>query len=151
MRIVIVILAVADGVLHFLLDFILFGGRVFGNPFPGPPPGAPPGGPAGPPPNPLILPLNELFLLNMIGWLVLAVLFWFSPRLLGARRWIINVLMILYGLATIGGWMMFNRPNPRGLGYVDKGLEVVLIILLIWHIWIIFREQRALPQEAAAA
>ncbi len=150
LRLAIVILAVADGVLHFALDFILFRGRLIGNPFNGPPPGAPPGAPAGPPPSPLILPLNELFLLNFIGWVVLAVLFWLSPRLLGARRWLVDVAMMLYAAATIGGWVLYGMPNPRGLGYTAKGLEVVIIVALAVHVWMILREQRAVKPAAVA-
>ena len=77
--IIIAVLALADGVIHLLLDFILFGGR--GGPPSGPRPAIPPGGP---PPAarafPFFLPLNVLFLLNFIGAVVLVLLFWFGPR-----------------------------------------------------------------------
>src|SRR5438046_10643001 len=49
---IITVFALADGVLHRSLDFVLFRGRLFGSP--GPPPGGglpggPPGGPLGAP------------------------------------------------------------------------------------------------------
>src|SRR5512133_567043 len=79
---IITVLALADGLVHLSLDFVLFRGNFFGPGRSGPPPGRlapPPGG--GPPQLPL--PLNELFLLNFVGYVVLALLFWFAPRWLG--------------------------------------------------------------------
>src|SRR5205807_10331261 len=93
----ITILALADGVLHLSLDYVLFRGNLFGSPFagggpPGGPRGGPPGGgpPAGaPPPGPrppqLPLELNQLFFLNFVGFVGLTALFLLSPRLLGRR------------------------------------------------------------------
>ncbi len=139
---IIVVLALADGLLHLLLDFILFGGSLIGSgpppePPPGPPPGAPAGGagpPPGPPRQPFPLPLNELFLLNFIGYVVLVLVFWFSPRWLGARRWVVDVVLIVYTAASIVAWLQIGRPNPHGLGYVSKAMEVVLILALAAHI-----------------
>src|SRR5512136_283189 len=98
LRIVIVILALADGVLHLLLDFVLFGGR--NGPPAGQRPTPPPGGPQPGPRLALPLPLNVLFLLNFIGEVVLVLLFWFGPRWLGKRRWLIDVIMIIYAAVT---------------------------------------------------
>jgi hypothetical protein len=152
LRIIIPILALADGVLHFLLDFILFRGNFFGSPFPaGPRPGTAPSGGAAPPPraggNPLILPLNELFLLNFVGAVILVVLFLFSRRLLGERRWLADVALILYAAGAFVAWLMVGRPNPMGLGYLSKGIEIVLIITLITDIWSILRPR---PNAAPA-
>jgi hypothetical protein len=152
LRIVIAVLALADGVLHFLLDFVLFRGNIFGSPFPsGPRPGAtPPRTGTAPVPrgNPLILPLNELFLLNLIGEVVLVALFLSSRRLLGERRWLVDVVMMVYVAATFGAWLLFGRPNPMGLGYLSKGIEIVLIISLVADIWSILRSR---PVAAHAA
>jgi hypothetical protein len=139
LRIVIVVLALADGVLHLLLDFILFGGRN-GPPAgsrPTPPPGSPPPGAR---PFALPVPLNVLFLLNFIGEVVLVLLFWFGPRWLGRKRWLIDVIMIIYAAATFVAWVMFGRPNPMGLGYLSKGIEIGLIIALLVDIWAIRRQ-----------
>ncbi len=141
LRPIIAVLALADGTLHLLLDFVLFRGRLFGNPFSGlrPPAGGPPRG--APPANPLVLPLplNEMFVLNFVGAVVLVVLFWFAPRLLGARRWLVDLFMMFYAAATFAAWWMFGRPNPMGLGYLSKGIEIVLVLALAVHIWSILR------------
>jgi hypothetical protein len=141
LRVVIAVLALADGVLHLLLDFVLFRGNFFGSPFLSGPAATPPRtGPApAPRGNPLILPLNELFVLNFAGEVVLVLLFLFSRRWLGERRWLVDVVMIVYAAATFAAWLMFGRPNPMGLGYLSKGVEIVLIITLIADIWSILR------------
>ena len=145
LRIVIVVLALADGVLHLALDFVLFGG--INGPPPGqrptPPPGSPPPGPR---PFALPIPLNVLFLLNFIGEVVLVLLFWFGPRWLGRRRWLINVIMIIYAAVTFIAWVMFGQPNPMGLGYLSKGMEIALIIALLVDIWMMRRQPKAASQ-----
>ncbi len=132
--IVITILALGDGLLHFVLDYVLFRGTFLGSPFPaGPRPGGatPPARPGG---NPLrALPLNELFVLNLVGEIVLVVLFWTSRRWLGDRRWLIDVAMMVYAAITFGAWLSFGRPNPMGLGYLSKAIEIVLIVVLFVH------------------
>jgi hypothetical protein len=84
-----VVLMLADGVLHLRLNFLLNGGTLWGAAKPGgghpagPPPGAPAGGvPAGghPPSNPFPLPLNEMFTLNFVAAIVLAVVFLIASR-----------------------------------------------------------------------
>ncbi len=146
LRALIAILALADGVLHFSLDIVLFRGNFFGGGPSGPRPGATPGSVAPPPTargNPLILPLNELFLLNFIGAVILVLLFWFSRRLLGDRRWLVDVVLILYAAAAFAAWLIIGRPNPMGLGYLSKGIEVVLIVALLVDIWSVFRGRLA--------
>lgn len=113
LRLAIVILAVADGLLHLALNFVLFRGNLLGplpfrSPFP--------------------LPLNQLFVLNFVGYIVLAAAFWVAPRSLGSRRWLVNVVLIVYTALSILGWMKIGMPNPQGLGYLSKGLEVALIV-----------------------
>ncbi len=145
LRAIIAVLALADGTLHLLLDFVLFRGNFFGSPFPaGPRPGTPPGR-TGPPPTrglPIPLPLNELFLLNFIGAVILVLVFWFSRRWLAERRWIVDVVMIIYAATTFVAWVLFGRPNPMGLGYLSKGIELVLIVALCVDLWGIFRPRQ---------
>ena len=165
----ITILALVDGVLHFMLDFVLFSGKLWGSPNFGPPPGGPPGGgsaapppprPSPPPSNPILhalnianitgLPLNELFVLNAIGYVVLVVVFWFVHRRLPRWLWLVDVVIIGYALTSIIGWLDFGSPNPNGLGYLAKAIEVVLIVVLLGHIWRLFG-RRAQGGRAAPA
>lgn len=153
LRVIIAVLALGDGVLHLSLDWILFRGNLFGS---GRPPGPSSGTlpprtgtlPARPVGNPFILPLNELFVLNFAGEVVLVALFLYSRRLLGERRWIVDVLMIVFAAATFIGWLIYGRPNPMGLGYLARGMEIVLIIALLVDLWSIFRPRVAVPAAA---
>lgn len=146
LRPLIAVLALADGVLHFALDFILFRGNFFGAPAPR----TPPAGAALPPPrpNPLILPLNELFLLNFIGAVVLVLLFVFSARLFGTRRWIMNVALMIYPAAAFVAWFIVGHPNPMGLGYLSKTIEVLVIVLSAVDLPALVRP-RAVASQAA--
>jgi hypothetical protein len=157
---IITVLALADGVLHFSLDFVLFRGNVFGPPGGGRPAGAAglaagasggPGPPPGAPAAPLPLPLNELFLLNLIGFVVLVLVYWLGPRWVGwlrGRRWLVELALLVYVAATFVGWLAYRRPNPRGLGYLARGLELVLVIALLADIWIA-RGERGVKGRAA--
>jgi hypothetical protein len=131
LAVVITVLALADGLLHLSLDFILFRGNLFGRL--GPPPGAPPPGGGDPPPLPL--PLNQLFVLNLVGYVVLILAFWFGGRWLGRWRWLVDVAFILYVVVVFGAWLQFGRPNPMGLGLLSKAIEVVLVLALLAHLW----------------
>ncbi len=134
LHVVIAILALADGVLHFSLEFAVG--------FPFPLPGAPD---AGVPP--FIHLLSELFLLNFLGAVVLVGLFWFGDRWLGPRRWLIDVAMIAFAAATLISWWMFGRHNPMGLGYLSLAIEVVLIVSLVAHMWTIVRPQARVAHQ----
>ena len=120
LRIAVIILAIADGLLHLLLDFMFFGSNLFG---------------ALPFPSPFPLPLNRLFALNFVGYLVLAGAFWYAPRFLGPKRWGVDVVLTVYTVLSIVGWVQSGRPNPHGLGYLAKALEVALIVALAVHAW----------------
>ena len=139
------LLAIADGVLHVMLDFILFHGSLWGSPHLGPPPAAPasgPGGyaaPVGPPPGApapphLPLPLNELFLLNCVGFVALVIALWLTRRWLTAWASLVDLGLIAMAAASIAGWFYFGEPNPNGLGYLSKAIEIVLIVLLLLNL-----------------
>jgi hypothetical protein len=145
--ILIVILAIADGPVHLSLDFVLFRGNLFG-PL-GPPPGAPPlpaPGAGGPPRMPL--PLNQLFALNFVGYLLLAVTVWFGTHRLGGWAWLFDVALVVYVAAIFGAWWSFGRPNPMGLGYLSKTIEIVLILALVAHVWTALAKRRPVARPA---
>ena len=85
--------------------------------------------------NPFILPLNELFVLNFVGGVILVLVFWFALRRFNSKVWLVDAVMIVYAAAAFGAWLMLGRPNPMGLGYLSKGIEIVLIAALLTHIW----------------
>jgi hypothetical protein len=150
-RIVIAILALVDGVLHLALDQVLFRGNFgffrLGEPRTGPPPGGPSGGPPpGPRPPDLPLPLNELFVLNFVGWVVLVAAFWLAPR---AWRWLVEAAMIVYTLAIIGGWMYIWSPNPMNLGYLSKTIEVALIAVLLLDLLTVLRTRTTVASTSS--
>ena len=122
----IVILALADGALHLALDLVLFGGRFFQN------------------------QLSVLFLLNAIGYVVLAAIFWFSPRWLGERRWLADLVLIGYAVATFVAWLARGGPNPRGLGYPSKVIEVALVLALLAHLRALWRRDGATSSDQGA-
>jgi hypothetical protein len=147
---IISLLALADGALHFALDFVMFHGRLWGSPFHGRPPGggSPSGGPppgaglpaghAGPPPGPhfsLPLPNNELFILNSIGYVVLVIIFWLSQSAPGWWRGLVDAAIAVYAAFSIWAWFEFGAPNPDGLGYIAKALEAALIVVVAAHAW----------------
>ncbi len=127
------VLLLVDGVIHLSLEWILFRGNLIGSL-------SAPGRPARP--NPFILPLNQLFLMYFVGAIVLVVLFWTLQRRLGERRWWMNVVLMVYEAMAIGGWLSYGRPNPMGLGYLAKAIEIVVIITLFVYSWLIVRAGR---------
>jgi hypothetical protein len=145
--VVITLLALADGALHLALDIVLFRGNFIGRL--GPPPGAAPPAPANLPPGPpvpLPLPLNQMFLLNCIGYVVLVTLFWFVLRRRSRWRAWMDLVLIVYVAATFLGWVDFGAPNPMGLGYLSKAIELLLVIALLGHSWMLSRTA-ASPSE----
>jgi hypothetical protein len=98
----IVVLAVATAVIHLLLGLSL-----------------------GPP---SLQPFPLLFYLNTGGYLVLATAM-YAPRLNAIQppvRWV----FIAYTLLTIVLWMLL-APYRSMLGYLDKAIEVALVVLLL--------------------
>jgi hypothetical protein len=147
----ITVLAMADGVLHLSLDAVLFRGNFFGRL--GPPPGAAPGPPPGTgppaPPVPLPLPLNQMFVLNFVGYLALVVLFWLAMRRFGAwQRWVDGVFIVYVSVAFLA-WVDLGGPNPMGLGYLSKAVEIALIIVLVVHAASMFRRTRSPVLQSA--
>ena len=121
-----VVLAILDGILHLSLDIVLFRGRFFAN------------------------ELSILFLLNFVGYIVLAGLFLFRERLLGSRAWLVNLVLALYSVAAIVMWAQRHGPNPLNLGYTSKAIEVLLIVAVAAHWWLSQRSQPTTPRPQSA-
>ena len=98
----IVVLAASTALIHFLLALSLG------------------------PPRLALFPL--LFYLNAIGYIVLLIAYFAPPlaRLRRAIRW----LLVLYTALTFALWFVLDRHHDAE-GYLDKALEVALIILLL--------------------
>ena len=70
--------------------------------------------------------IDPLFTLNGIGYLVLLIAL-FLPQL-SANRGLIRWAFIVFTAVTIIAWIAIGEKST--LGYVDKLIEVVLIVLL---------------------
>ena len=126
LSILLVLLALAIGVLHFALDFVLFRGNIFVKLPP------PPGGGGGPG-LPLGLDLPQLFLANLILFVILALLVIAVARAKTGVRIGIDLLLIVAALVTLYGWNNFRRPNPQGLGTWAVSMEIALIVCAVLH------------------
>lgn len=69
-----------------------------------------------------------MFLMNAVGYLVLAAAMVAPVAIASKYRWLIRAALIVFALLTIGGWMIFGA--RIFVGYLDKGIELVLIVLL---------------------
>ena len=104
---------------------------------PGGPGSGPPGGPGGPgsraPGGSLLqsipLPLSTLFILNGIGYLVLVIALYLPP--LARFQRFIRWLLIMFATVTFILYFVVNGFHLNTIGLIDKGVEVVLIILLL--------------------
>ncbi len=81
------------------------------------------------------LPLQVLFYLNFIGYIVLAAAF-YLPSLLQLQSLLryqraIRWLLIVYTAVTVVLWFWITRGGYNVLAYIDKPIEVALIILLL--------------------
>ncbi|HAJ35039.1 MAG TPA: hypothetical protein DCL15_05040, partial [Chloroflexi bacterium] len=74
-------------------------------------------------------PTGWPFLLNAAGYTVLLLLYVLNVPVLRRRRAVVRWLLIAYAAVTvIAWWLMEGARTP--LGYFDKIVEIVLIILL---------------------
>ena len=76
-----------------------------------------------------MLPLTQLFFLNFLGYIALVTAL-YLPLLRRYQR-IIRWLLIVYTATTIIAWFLVTGASPNLLAYIDKPLEVTLIILLL--------------------
>ena len=140
LQIAITILAVVTGLIH--LDRALGMGSMMRRPMGGTgvnhlPGGPPPGGHMGGSSIMMMLPLplKTLFLLNFIGYIVLAAALYlpavlqFQPLLRYQR--VIRWLLIVYTAVTVLLWFLITGGGGGLYAYIDKPIEVALIILLL--------------------
>jgi hypothetical protein len=74
-----------------------------------------------------------LFTINAVGYTALAVAM-ILPGRIGGIRWLIRLALIGFTAATIAGWVLFGARFP--LAYVDKGVEVALVVFLAIELWL---------------
>jgi hypothetical protein len=70
-----------------------------------------------------------MFIANGIGYLVLAAAAYLPIAALANLRMLAKWALLAFTLVTIGGWVLIGERST--IGYVDKAIEVVLVILLI--------------------
>ena len=135
LQIVIIVLVVITALIHLQRGIGMFAG--------GPPGGRPGGGQAGPPPgggfgggrggfnilSVLPIPLPYLFLLNGIGYLVLVSAL-YLPQLHQYQP-IVRWLLIAFAAVTICMYFAIAGFRFNPIGYLTKGIEVTLIVLLL--------------------
>jgi len=97
------------------------------------------------------LALNQLFALNIVGYVVLVLVFWFIASRLPAWRWLMDLILIAYVAVIFIGWLRLGGPNPRGLGYLSKTMEVILVLALLTDLWMSVTRRRAAPGLPARA
>lgn len=138
LQISIVVLAVVTGLVHLYravsMSLFIPSRPPAGHGF-GPHPGGP-GGAGGPAPSigfsllsHLPVSLTTLFYLNFVGYIVLAIALYF-PQLRQYQhitRWV----LIIYTAITIIAWFLITGGSPNILAYIDKPIELALIVLLI--------------------
>jgi hypothetical protein len=73
--------------------------------------------------------LTPLFYLNALGYIVLLIALYLPA--LGRFHRIVRWLLIAFALITIIAWFVITGARPDTLGYTDKPVEVLLIVLLI--------------------
>ena len=78
--------------------------------------------------------MNELFLLNCIGFIALVLVLWLVLRRFGCAVWVVDVALIAFTTLSIVGWVRVGKPDPMGYGHISKGVEIALIIVLLAHI-----------------
>jgi hypothetical protein len=77
---------------------------------------------------------GTLFLMNAIGYTALAIAL-VMPGPVARVRWLTRWALIGFTAVTVGGWLMFGARFD--LAYLDKGIEVALIALVLLESWIV--------------
>jgi hypothetical protein len=77
---------------------------------------------------------GTLFLMNAVGYTALAIAL-VVPGPLARIRWLTRWALVGFAAVTVGGWVMFGARFD--LAYLDKGIELALIGLLLLESWIV--------------
>jgi hypothetical protein len=72
---------------------------------------------------------DPVFILNGLGYLALLAALYLPIPQLESRRDIVRWALVGFAVLTIFLWILFGVRGP--LGYADKAIEVVLIVLLL--------------------
>jgi hypothetical protein len=132
-QIAIIALAVVSGLVHLYRAILIFGLMGGGGRMSRPPGGTgggrPPGGGGPSMMSMLPLPLPVLFLLNFVGYIVLAVAL-YLPALQRYQQ-IIRWVLIAYTAITVILWFLITGGHFDIASYSDKIVEVALIVLLL--------------------
>jgi hypothetical protein len=112
LSIVIVVLALIDGLVHLSLNLFVTHGIVT---------------------RP---PISVLFFLNFLGYLALIVAFLYVQQSSLSLRRLVDVVLIVYPLVTLVAWIYFTRGrgNPFGLAEISKPAEVILAVATVLHL-----------------
>ena len=73
-----------------------------------------------------------LFTFNAVGYATLAIAMILPVT--GPARWLVRLALLGFTAATIGGWVLFGARFP--LAYIDKSIEVGLIVFLAIELWL---------------
>jgi hypothetical protein len=85
-----------------------------------------------------------LFLANAAGYVTLA-LGMVLPGPFAAWRWLVRLALLGFTATTMAAWVVFG--GRFGIAYLDKGLEALLVALLIAEIWRIDGGPRGIVQK----
>lgn len=85
------------------------------------------------------IPLNILFYLNFVGYVVLVIALYLPP--LQNYQHLIRWALIVYTAITILAWFLIAHAQPNLLAYGDKVMEIALIILLLIEEWQASKEE----------
>ncbi len=131
MATLIIVLAIIAGVLHLAHNYLPM--EVPTDASGGPPVGAPPPGAGGGGGlMDLIGPyLTQIFVLNFVAFVLLALLLFVATRRHSPWRAGIDVLLVMLCAVTLYAWNALGRSNPSGTGTMALIVEVALIALAL--------------------
>jgi hypothetical protein len=134
---IIVVLSVAAGAIHLAHNYLPTDGPPAGSA--GPPAGAAPAG-GGSDLMSLVGPyLTEVFILNFVAFVGLAVVFGVFARARPTLRVLLDGLLVLLSAATLYAWNAFGRANPSGTGTLALVVELALIGVAVVDALVVLR------------